>query len=56
MGARQKLNGAYLTACLVVAGTAGALTQSWTVFLVVAVVLIACLIHDGGIRPSRRRR
>ena len=55
MGARQKLNNVYLTGALLVAGIAGLLTKSWMIFLIVAAVLIACSIHDGGIRLGRRR-
>ncbi len=55
MGARQKLNGVHVTGCLVIAGIVGALAESWMVFLIVAVVLLACSVHDGGIRLKRRR-
>jgi len=56
MGARTKLNSVYLTGSLVIAGVLGAVSQSWTAFVVAAVVLIACSIHDGGIRLKGRRR
>jgi len=42
--------------CLAVAAIIGAVAGSWIAFAIVAVVLIACGIDDGTIRPSRRRR
>jgi hypothetical protein len=56
MGARTKLNSVYLTGCLVIAGVLGAVSGSWTVFVVAAVILIACSVYDGGIRLRGRRR
>jgi len=55
-GARQKLNSAYVTGSLFVAGIVGLATRSWIVFLIVAAVLIAGGFNDGTIRPTRRRR
>ena len=45
-----------LTLPLIVAGIVGALAGSWMVFLITAVVLIVCSLHDGGIRPTPGRR
>ena len=56
MSARHKLNSAYLAGSLVIAGAAGALTKSWIVFFIVAAVLIAFSVHDGGIRLKVRSR
>ena len=56
LGARQKLNSAYAIGSLIIAGIAGLVFGSWIAFAIVAVVLIACGINDGTIRPSKRRR
>jgi hypothetical protein len=56
MGARAKLNSVYLTGSLVIAGVLGAVSESWTVFAVAAVVLVGCSVHDRGIRLKGRRR
>ena len=55
MGAREKLNGVYLTGCLLVAGVAGLATGSLTVFIVVLAALVAIGLVDGNIRPRNRR-
>ena len=49
--ARHKLNGAYLLGALLIAGLAGAMFESWMVFMIAAGVLIVTSIHDGNIRP-----
>lgn len=41
---------------LLVAGAIGYVAGSWTVFAIVAVVLIGLSVHAGGIRPRSRRR
>jgi hypothetical protein len=56
MGARQKLNAAYVQGGLIVAAIVGALTQSWIVFAAAAVILIGLGLHGGEIRPRSRRR
>jgi len=56
LGARQKLNSAYFTGSLVLAGVAGVLTESFVVFLIFLSLLIVCSINDGGIRFEKRRR
>ena len=48
--AKHKLNGSYLHGVLLVAGLLGAVSGSWTIFLLVAVVLVATSVHDGSIR------
>ncbi len=56
MGARTKLNSVYLIGSLVIAGVLGAAAQSWTVFVIAAVVLLACSVYEGGIQLKGRRR
>lgn len=50
MTAKHKLNSAYIQGTLVIAAMVGILTESWLVFLLVAVVLISAGMHDGSIR------
>ncbi len=50
MGAKQKLNSASALGALLIAAIIGGLTGSWTVFVIVAIVLIATAIHSGEIR------
>jgi hypothetical protein len=54
MGARRKLNGAYLAGCLALAGLAGLLTGSAMVFLAALAGLVAVNLAAGNIRPGRR--
>jgi len=59
MGARQRLNSIYLTGMLTLAALVGMLTESWGLFLLVGLALIALQTHSGNIRPgptSRPRR
>jgi hypothetical protein len=56
MGARQKLNAAYVEGGLIVAALLGALAGSWIVFAAAAAVLIGLGLHGGEIRPRSRRR
>jgi len=53
MRAREKLNNAFITGSLTIAGLIGYATGSWTVFVIAAVVLLAMALHDGGIRPGK---
>jgi len=55
MGARQRLNSLYLIVALIVAALIGGALQSWGVFWLVLIVLIAIFVHGGDIRPSARR-
>ena len=55
MGARQKLNTAYVNGALIVAGTIGLAADSWLVFLVILAVSLGCACHSGDIRPTARR-
>ena len=50
MGAKSKLNGAYLNGALLIAGTVGLISGSWTVFVVCLVLLVLSSILAGEIR------
>ena len=52
MGARQKLNEAYVNGALVVGGIAGLLTGSWTIFFITSAALIGVSTYSGGIRAK----
>lgn len=56
MGARQKLNRAYINGSLICAVGAGLVTQSSLVFVVVLAASLALNMKDQLIRPERRRR
>ena len=56
MGARTKLNQAYINGALVIAAIIGLCAQSWTVFFIVALVGIGLSVHGGEIRLSGRDR
>jgi hypothetical protein len=55
MGARQKLNSAYALGSLVLAIVVGVAFQSFEVFILALVVLVACNLYLGEIRPNGRR-
>jgi hypothetical protein len=55
LNARTKLNSAHILGSLLLASVAGGFTDSTTVFLGAAAVLIALAVHDGGIRTSGGR-
>ncbi len=48
--AKHKLNGSYVHGALIIAGILGAISGSWTIFLIAAAVLVATSVHDGSIR------
>lgn len=50
MSARTKINAIMLGAALFAATIAGALTQSWLVFVAVAIVSTVLMIHAGEVR------
>jgi hypothetical protein len=50
MGARQKLNAAYLNSCLFVATLVGLIAESWALFWLVLVVSVGACCHSGDIR------
>lgn len=55
MGARQKINQAYVNGALFVAGIIGIAAESWLLFLGALAVLLALDVMAGGIRLTRRR-
>jgi hypothetical protein len=54
MGARKKLNGAFICGSLIVATVAGLITHSFAVFLIGAAVLVGLSFYTGDIRPGKR--
>jgi hypothetical protein len=54
VGARKKLNGAFICGSLGAAAIAGLLTQSVAVFLIVAAVLVGLNLYTGEIRPNKK--
>jgi hypothetical protein len=54
MGARQKLNGAYMTGSLILAAIMGGICQSWIAFVLAAGLLLAINLAQGDIRPNKR--
>lgn len=54
MTARHKLNSMHIHHAVRLAGVAGVLTSSWTVFLISLVGLVAIAVHSGDIRSSRQ--
>jgi hypothetical protein len=54
VGARQKLNGAFVGGSLIIAAIAGFVTQSFVVFLISAIALIGLNFYTGDIRPGKR--
>jgi hypothetical protein len=55
LSARHKLNQAYVTGCVLLAGVAGYLSGSWLVFGIALAVLLAANLYSGDIRPDQRR-
>ena len=56
MGARQRLNSLFFCGALIVAAVIGVAAESWAVFVVAAVVLIAVFVYGGDIRLHRTQR
>ena len=56
MGARHKLNQAYLNGSLLMAGAIGWATESFATFIVVLGALVILSLHSGDIRPNQRGR
>lgn len=54
MGARQKLNQAHLNGALAIAALIGAVTHSWIVFVLAALLAAGTSLYGGGIRPRVR--
>ena len=55
MGARIKLNVAFVNGTLIVAAGLGLVTQSWIVYFVAAAIGIGFSLHAGDIRLKGRR-
>ena len=55
MGAREKLNQAYLNGAVVLGAVIGLVGQSWTLFWLAAAYVIGSNIYAGGIRPKPGR-
>lgn len=55
MGARQKLNQAYVNGAIACAAFVGFIAQSWLVFGVALVVAILSNLCGGTIRTGRRK-
>ncbi len=56
MGAREKLNTIYCSFAAVISLGLGFVTGSLVVFAISFALITAGLLHDGSIRPDRRRR
>ena len=56
MGAREKLNQAYVNGAIVVAGVVGLIGQSWTMFWIAVAYAVASNVYGGGIRLQSGRR
>lgn len=54
--ARHKLNIAYVNGCLFVSALFGLTAQSWLVFWITLLFMVACGIYGGEIRPTATRR
>ena len=55
MGARQKLNSAYVWFCVLIAGLGGLMFQSWAAFTIGFVLSLAECVSGGAIRPAAGR-
>jgi hypothetical protein len=56
MGARHKLNEAFVNGALIVATIVGFLAESWLVFGLVFGGLFVLKLYSGDIRVNRQRR
>ena len=52
MGARQKLNAAYLKGSLIIAAAVGLAVGSWAAFLLTLAIMVGIGYHGGDIRPA----
>lgn len=55
MGARNKLNVAYVNGALILSGLVGLATGSWQIFALAAMMLIGMCFYAGDIRTQGRR-
>jgi Na+(H+)/acetate symporter ActP len=56
LSARTKLNAIAIVGSILIAAVVGVVFESWIAFLITAAGLIALAVHEGGIRPDRRKR
>ena len=56
MGARHKLNEAFVNGALIVAAIVGFLAESWLAFGLVFGGLFILKLYSGDIRPNRQNR
>ncbi len=56
MGARQKLNSAYVNGALILAMVVGVGCESLTAFIVAVLFCIASSLYTGDLRVGSRRR
>lgn len=54
MNARRKLNIANINGALLIGAVIGAITGSWTVFLLTLAAIVVSEVYLGDIRPSKR--
>ncbi len=54
--ARDKLNAAAIHGVLIVAGVVALFVQSWLIFWLLVVVLLATSVMAGDIRPTSRHK
>lgn len=53
MSARKKLNSAYIGGSVVLSGAIGLMAQSWLVFCILLILLLAVHLYEGNIRPKK---
>ena len=56
MGARTKLNRAFINGALLIAAVCGFISQSWTAFWITVAVLLLLSVASGEIRLSNHNR
>ena len=52
MSARKKLNTAYVAGSLVMSGAFGMMAESWLVFGILLIILLAFHVYEGNIRSK----
>lgn len=55
MGARSKLNAAYVNGAIIIASVLGFALQSWAIFFLVLIVGLAGSLGSGNIRMRGKR-
>ena len=56
MGARKKLNSAYLTGSVLIAGLIGYASGSWGILVLALAVLIGANLLSGDVRLDQRKK